>query len=127
MIQIDRAYPVNEWKMNPRIDFHHIYLWLVFIFLFLSSLSRTFLPDYLNVVGVFVVFFATAYYLAKNSNTLLVFLFLILYGVFSAFSLLLIDQNILDLKVWSFLLVIILSMSLGEHLEFFLRLIKLFQ
>ena len=126
MIQIDQEYPTNGGKMNPRIDLYRIYLWLVFIFLFHSSLSRALLPAYVNYVGVLGAIILAAYFLTQSKSTLLLQLLLYIYWCLSAFSLYFQGENILDLQVWSFFFIVMIAISIGENLGYLLKITKVF-
>ena len=111
---------------NFSLNLKNVFLILVFIFLFQSSLSRTLLPNFINVIGVIVSFILVAYYLAIQKHKLYIALILAILMLFSMWSYISIGENPFDLHVFSFILVLFVSIAIKEDILVFVKPMKIF-
>lgn len=116
-------------SVDLRLNIYKVFLSLVFIFLFLAPLSRAFLPDWLNGVGVISIMLLAGYFLVKHvvsfPSRVVVSIILILI-IFSLLSFFILGENLSEMQVWSFFIILLLAFAIEKGIIFFIKPVKFF-
>jgi hypothetical protein len=107
---------IDITKSKNRINLLNCYLALVFVFFFMSSLSRTLLPSSVNILGVVSVLILNIFIDLKNKGNLLVIIFIYLMAMPIVLSSMLFEQDVYNLEVWSYIIMISLVPNLKNNL-----------